>query len=92
VGHAALPDRSRVCAERVAPTKTAYHAREKRYPAALDELKPDYLMEIPAEVNGMEITYRPEATGYSLEFSYSGPGMNHCAYTPEKGWRCTGFW
>jgi hypothetical protein len=33
-------------------------------------------------VNGYLITYRAAAGSYTLEFSYTGPGMNYCVYTP----------
>lgn len=69
-----------------------YKAQEGRYPETLGALSPAYLGEIPAQVNEMEIIYRLTERSYSLEFSYAGPGMNHCAYTPEAGWDCMGFW
>ena len=69
-----------------------FHAQEGRYPEMLEELVPAYLTSLPTEVNDMEIIYRLDGESYSLEFSYAGPGMNHCSYTPEKGWKCYGFY
>lgn len=70
----------------------AYRAQKGHYPEALLALVPAYLGDVPSEVNGMEIIYRVDGESYSLEFSYTGPGMNHCAYSPEKGWKCYGFY
>src|SRR5262245_24538693 len=64
----------------------AYQTQEGGYPATLEELRPRYVDEIPEEVNGYPLEYRKTEDGYSLEFSYEGPGMNHCTYTPAKGW------
>jgi hypothetical protein len=78
-----------------APIITAlesYRQEHGGYPQTLQALSPKYLMEVPAEVNEMEIIYRPGETSYSLEFSYVGPGMNHCTYTPETEWKCSGYY
>ena len=65
-----------------------YYADHEDYRAALDELSPAYLEEIPQEANGFPIEYERTAESYTLEFSYLGPGMNRCTYTPEAGWDC----
>ena len=74
------------------PALAEFQAQEGRYPEMLEELVPAYLTSLPTEVNDMEIIYRLDGESYSLEFSYAGPGMNHCSYTPEKGWKCYGFY
>ena len=45
----------------------------------------------PGAVNGYPLEYRAQAGSYRLYFSYSGPGMHHCRYTPETKWHCTGY-
>ncbi len=70
----------------------SYHADTGAYPENLDALKPDYLTEIPQEVNGIPIRYKKTSSSYWLRFSYEGPGMNDCEYTPETGWVCHGYY
>jgi hypothetical protein len=60
------------------------------YPASLDELVPDYLSEIPTEVNDQPIYYKIVEGSFTLSFHYVGPGMNTCTYTPEDKWHCSG--
>lgn len=69
-----------------------YHDDHGGYPETLDALSPAYLEEIPQEANGFPIEYERTAGSYTLEFSYLGPGMNHCTYTPEAGWDCYGYY
>jgi hypothetical protein len=69
----------------------SYHQAKGRYPESLKELVPGYVDSIPEEVNGLAIEYKPTPTSYSLRFSYEGPGMNTCVYTPETGWSCSGY-
>jgi hypothetical protein len=70
----------------------AYHDKEGVYPATLDALVPDYLGDVAQAANEWPIEYRLTDTSYSLSFSYTGPGMNHCTYTPEAGWYCYGYY
>lgn len=71
---------------------TSYHADSGAYPENLNALMPDYLTDIPQEVNGYPIEYTKTTTSYRLRFSYERPGMNHCDYTPETGWACYGYY
>ena len=38
----------------------------------------------------LEYTVENFKTSYSLRFTYTGPGVNNCTYTPEKKWNCNG--
>ncbi len=67
-----------------------YQADAGAYPVSLDELAPDYLSSVPAQVNGESIQYTKTDKSYSLAFHYLGPGMNTCTYTPENKWKCSG--
>lgn len=67
-----------------------YKAEKGAYPDLLTELVPDYLPEIPTEVNDQPINYTKSDESYSLSFYYIGPGMNTCTYTPEDKWKCSG--
>ena len=69
-----------------------YHQAHGSYPATLAALAPDELSALPGEVNGYPLGYQAKAGSYSLDFSYAGPGMNHCTYTPETQWKCYGFY
>jgi len=69
-----------------------YRQAHGQYPAALDAPVPDDLAAIPAAVNGYPITYQAASGSYTLEFSYTGPGMNHCIYTPATLWKCGGYY
>jgi hypothetical protein len=69
-----------------------YHLQKNEYPAALAELVPAVLAALPPEVKSMEITYAREGASYTLKFSYTGPGINHCSYTPADGWKCSGYY
>lgn len=67
-----------------------FHADTSIYPETLEELVPDYISSIPAEVNSESILYTKTDESYSLAFHYTGPGMNTCTYTPEDKWHCSG--
>lgn len=66
------------------------HLKTGVYPEALMELVPDYLADVPTEVNDEPITYLRTGESYSLQFHYTGPGMNTCTYTPKDKWQCSG--
>lgn len=68
-----------------------YHDAQGSYPTNLEALIPDYLAEIPTPENGYPLTYTLEGASYVLQFNYTGPGMNECAYRPETGWKCQGY-
>jgi hypothetical protein len=69
-----------------------YNTANGEYPESLQELVPDYSPSIPDRVNNEPIVYTRTETGYTLRFSYVGPGMNICTYSTDAGreWRCTG--
>jgi hypothetical protein len=69
-----------------------YHMAEGEYPQTLKSLSPAYLADVPSEVNGFPILYQTTLESYSLEFRYTGPGMNVCTYTPESNWHCYGYY
>jgi hypothetical protein len=81
----------RAC-EPVIAALTRYYEDHGSYPEKLEALLPDYLGEAPLTVNDMPILYRLTEQSYTLEFSFVGPGMNHCSYTPEAKWDCYGFY
>ncbi len=91
-GEGAKAERGYAASAPVIAALEAYHAQHSEYPAALTDLVPDFLPAAPGPVNDYPLEYRLTDTSYSLEFSYTGPGMNHCAYTPEAGWDCYGFY
>ena len=69
------------------------YGREKgEYPDSLEALVPTYLPALPGPVNGYPIDYAKKDSGYELMFSYEGPGMNRCTYTPEAEWNCYGYY
>ena len=70
----------------------AYHQAHGSYPATLAKLVPEQLSALPGEVNGYPLGYQASGASYVLDFSYTGPGMNHCTYTPETNWKCYGFY
>jgi hypothetical protein len=41
---------------------------------------------------GYPLTYRRVSDSYELSFSYVGPGMNTCTYSPAVGWKCSGYY
>ncbi len=73
-----------------------YRQRHGEYPAGLRDLVPGELpvsgWKTPAGQPLDEFfTYERSGASYRLQFSYSGPGMNRCAYTPESAkWDCAG--
>lgn len=69
-----------------------YYMAEGKYPQLLASLNPDYMIDVPGEVNGFPILYQRQQESYSLEFRYAGPGMNICTYTPENDWHCYGYY
>jgi len=70
----------------------AYHQASGSYPPSLEQLPPTSLAAIPPAFQQIGAEYSRTETGYSLAFSYAGPGINRCVYTPEKGWDCSGFY
>jgi hypothetical protein len=67
-----------------------YRGQEGRYPERLAALVPAFLEEDPSW-----LTYEPgvpEPERYTLSFTYTGPGMNRCAYVPGQDWRCSGYY
>jgi len=64
------------------------------YPATLEMLVPRYAAPSDLHREGMRpeypLTYERTKSGYTLEFRYTGPGMNECTYTPQTEWRCGG--
>src|SRR5262249_4436811 len=71
---------------------TRYHEAHGSYPDGLEALVPAELASVPAEVDSYPILYRRSADSYTLEFSYAGPGMNHCTYMPQTDWQCSGYY
>ena len=67
-----------------------YQADKGEYPETLAELVPEYLSEVPTEVNDEPIYYAKTDESFSLSFHYVGPGMNTCKFTPEDKWQCSG--
>lgn len=74
----------------VAEALAAYRAAHGAYPDSAEVLVPAYLPALPARPEGWG--YGRDSVGYSLEFSYTGPGMNRCAYRPDDGWACQGYY
>ncbi len=68
-----------------------YHQAHASDPATLAALVPEELSAPPGAVNGYPLEYQAQAGSYRLDFSYTGPGMNHCSYTRETKWHCTGY-
>jgi hypothetical protein len=69
-----------------------YRQQKAAYPKKLAHLAPDYLADVPTKVNDEMINYSNEGTSYKLSFSYIGPGINNCVYTPEDKWSCVGYY
>lgn len=67
-----------------------FRADKKSYPASLQELVPTYINSYETKVNDYPIRYEPSASSFKLRFSYEGPGMNNCDYTPDNRWHCEG--
>jgi hypothetical protein len=66
------------------------------YPETLEELVPDFLDSLPRESNkdGVILAYTRSASAkdYLISFSYVGPGMNSCTYSPAVRWKCSGYY
>ena len=76
--------------EEAAPIISAlelYKNERGSYPESLDDLIPKYIPEMPSR----NFFYVIEKDTYILAFKYEGPGVNSCAYSPGKGWDCTGL-
>ena len=69
-----------------------YKKAHGSYPTDLEELVPDTIASVPGEFKDGEIWYEKTEAGYILNFTYFGPGMNICKYSPEAGeeWKCSG--
>jgi|SRR4051812_17732880 hypothetical protein len=66
-----------------------FHADRRRYPADLQELIPAYLAHMPSR----GFVYRGDGDSFWLQFSYTGPGMNHCSYDSQtRKWRARGYY
>lgn len=49
------------------------------------------LLPLRGEFDG-DWRYEPQESTYRLAFKYYGPGVNECAYTPERQtWECGGY-
>ncbi len=69
----------------------AHKKSEGTYPESLEVLVPDRISEIPVDPDGEPFGYRLTEEGYELDFGYTGPGINHCVYTPRgREWWCEG--
>ena len=74
-----------------------YHDKHSEYPPTLRDLAPNDLPESAWKTSdGRTIAeffeYKKSGASYQLMFSYTGPGMNRCIYTPEAGkWECAGY-
>ena len=91
-GQGAQAQRGYQAAAPIIAALETYHQAHGQYPATLDTLVPAYLAAIPASVNGYPLTYQAVGGSYTLQFSYAGPGMNHCTYAPSTLWKCFGYY
>lgn len=65
------------------------------YPGSLSDLVPAFIDAIPvshSEDGPTQLEYSLSPTAYVLSFSYSGPGINYCTYTPADNWSCDGHY
>ena len=72
-----------------------FHAKHAAYPEKLDELAPSILtsaqLSPPSEIGRYD--YERKATGFSLAFRYTGPGVNHCTFeSSARTWSCGGHY
>lgn len=72
-----------------------YRQEKGDYPKILQDLKPQYLTEIPLDESDQSYKYIPkaDAKSYILNFNYDAPGLGicKCEYSPEtKKWFCDG--
>lgn len=91
-GQGSRAERGFQAAEPILQAIDRYHADTGEYPESLEALAPQYLPETPTGPEGIDFIYRKTGTSFSLEFSYVGPGMNRCAFTPETDWDCSGYY
>jgi hypothetical protein len=91
-GQGAQAQRGYQAAAPIIAALETYRQAHGQYPATLDALVPAYLAAIPASVNGNPLTYQAVDDSYTLQFSYVGPGMNRCTYTPSTLWKCFGYY
>lgn len=81
----------------IAALKT-YHDKHNQYPSTLRDLVPADLSESAWKTSdGKPVNeffeYNQSGASYRLQFTYTGPGMNRCLYTPEAGkWACAGHY
>lgn len=68
-----------------------YYERYGIYPDTLDALIPEFVEQVPERYDGIPIVYEKTEDSYWLRFSYEGPGINHCIYTPQELWLCEGY-
>lgn len=69
-----------------------YRQQKNEYPNTLTQLVPAWLPALDPAVDTLGIRYARAGASYSLQFSYTGPGMNRCSYTPETNWSCQGYY
>ncbi len=92
-GEGEKAERGYVACQPIIEALEAYHDANGQYPRNLEELVPAFIPAYPREVNDEPIQYEMTAqNNYKLSFSYIGPGLNHCTYTPHDDWRCTGLY
>ncbi|MEP6571982.1 MAG: hypothetical protein ABJD11_04775 [Gemmatimonadota bacterium] len=83
--------KARVGMSRAAPLVNAveaYRSAHGGYPAALEDLVPDFIGSIPHEIDGHPIIYDRHGSTYGLTFSYMSPLPTHCTFTPTQTWTC----
>ncbi len=69
-----------------------FKVKNDKYPENLAELKSITPDNFPTELNGWPLVYRKLNQEFSLQFEYSGPGMNQCIYVPSSKWKCVGWY
>ncbi len=82
----------------------AFHRDHGRYPSSLSELVPRYVHD-PVVLDlrhgrerlypdaGRGFGYRRDGDSYTLDFAYSGPGMNRCWYDSKtEKWQSIGYY
>lgn len=77
----------KTCARVIAAIEQFKQARSGP-PGMLMELNPEFLANVPREVNGHPILYEIRPDGYELTFSYADPLPVHCTYMPKTKWKC----
>jgi len=72
-----------------------FREAQRKYPDSLGVVLshlPDQRRMVAKEY---QVTYRPSdsARSFSLTFTYTGPGVNHCTYSSAtKKWECHGYY